>query len=116
MSSMRNHVETEAVPPPIGIAGVACLGSLAVIHLVTLPFIGFLDRWGIQWLLYTSVPIAVMFLILYRSSWHQELGRFTRTLSMLVSACLLFCGVVLFCSVIATALFVVLHNFRCVHY
>ena len=89
--------------PPIGIAGVACLACLAVVCLATRPFIGFLDHWGIQWLLYASLPVVTAFVILYRSSWHPELPRVTRILSMILSACIIY-GVVLLAGALTIAI------------
>ena len=93
---MSNNEQAEERQPPIGIAGLACFVCLAVVYLATRPFIGFLDRWGIQWLLYTSIPILIAFIILYRSSWHRELPTVTRTLSMLLSAVIIFVTALLF--------------------
>lgn len=82
--------QSENRQPPIGLATVACLVCLALVHLATRPFIGFLDPWKIQWLLQVALPVAVAFFILYRSAWHQELPRVTRILSMLLSAGILY--------------------------
>jgi hypothetical protein len=87
---MSNNEQSAESQPPIGLAGLACFGSLAIVYLATRPFIEWLERWEIQWLLYISIPIVIPFIILYRSSWHQELPRPTRILSMLLSACIIF--------------------------
>lgn len=96
MSVMSNNEQPEASRPPIGIAGISCFGCLPVVYLATRPFIGFLDKWGIQWLLYTSIPILIAFIVLYRSSWHRELPTVTRILSMLLSAVIIFTVALLF--------------------
>jgi hypothetical protein len=101
MNIADNNKQTEAGQPPIGIAGLACFGCLAVVYLATRPVIGFLDRWGIQWLLYTLIPISAVFVILYRSSWHRELPTITRTLSMLLSAAIIFVTVFLVAGLLA---------------
>jgi hypothetical protein len=80
---------------PIALASLACFGSLAVVCIATKPFIEFLDIWKLQWLLYISIPIVVPFIILYRSSWHRELPGVTRTLSILLSACIIYVVVVI---------------------
>ena len=98
MSATSNKQQIEKSQPPIGIAGLACFGSLALVCLATRPFIGFLDRWEIQWLLYISIPIGVPFIILYRSSWHRELPGVTRTLSMFLSSCIIYGVVFLACA------------------
>jgi len=90
MSGINHNTPTEQRPPPIGLAGIACFVCLAVVYLAARPFIGFLDRWGIQWAFYISLPIATAFTILYRSSWHQELPSVTRILSMILSSCIIF--------------------------
>jgi hypothetical protein len=97
---MSNTEQTETSQPPIGIAGFSCFGCLAVVYLTTRPFIGFLDKWGIQWLLYISIPILVAFIILYRSSWHRELPAVTRTLFMLLSAVIIFVAALLFAALL----------------
>lgn len=113
---MIDDEQMEARQPPIGLAGFVCFAGQAVIYLATRPFIDYLDRWGIQWLLYTSIPISVAFIILYRSSWHQELGRFTRVLSMLLSAFIIFCCALLIGGIIVGGLYVVGNNFTAFHY
>jgi len=46
VSVMNDDEQPEEYQPPIGTAGLACFGCLAVVYLTTKPFIGFLDRWG----------------------------------------------------------------------
>ena len=87
---------------PVGVAGVACFGSLAVIHLATQPFLRFLDPWGIQWLLEVSFPVAVAFIILYRNSWHEEMSGLKRVLPMILRAGIVY-GVVLMASALVLA-------------
>ena len=79
--------------PPIGLAGVAGLIGLsavgALLQLLTSHVAG---RWA-EWLfpvLFVTVPTAVAFLILYRSSWHREFCKARRILFMTGSAGLVF--------------------------
>lgn len=54
-------------------------------------------------LIYSLIPILVVFVILYRSSWHQELGKTTRILSMLLTSCIVFSCVLIIVGVIVAA-------------
>lgn len=102
MIAANKNEQTEGGQPPIGLAGLASFGSLAAVYFAARPFIAFLDRWEIQWLLYISIPLVVPFIILYRSSWHRELPGVTRTLSIFLSSCIIY-GVVLLASALAVA-------------
>ena len=87
---MSNNEQTEESQPPIGLAGLACFGTLAVVYLATSPLIGFQGIWGILWLLDFFIPVLAAFVILYRSSWHRELPNVTRILSMMLSSCIIY--------------------------
>lgn len=102
---------TEASQPPIGMAGFACMVCLAVVYLAARPLMNWLDIWWAGVLLCSVIPIAVAFLILYRSSWHRELPRVTRILSTILMSCLLFCCVLIVGLAILAAWFVVAHRF-----
>jgi len=113
---MREDNQSDNYQPPIGVAGLACLGCFAVLYLATKPFMIFRDVWWARWSLLTLIPISVVFTILYRSSWHQELGRVTRIFSMMLSSCILFCCVLLVGGITIGGLFVVLNRFTAFHY
>ena len=104
----ENH-NLETHQPPFGIAGLACLGCLAVVYLATKPFLVLHEVWA-RSALVTCFPIAVVFTILYCSSWHRELGRVRRILSVLLSSCALFCCVLLFAVMVAAGLYVAFYR------
>lgn len=76
--------------PPVGLASLACLACLAIIYLAARPFVVRLDVWWAEWLVYSLVPIAVTFVILYRSCWHRERAAVARTLSLFFFSCYIF--------------------------
>jgi hypothetical protein len=87
---------TEASQPPIGIAAFACMVCLGVVYLAARPVVSWLHIWWAGVLIYSVIPISVAFIILYRSSWHHELPSVKRILFMILSSCIVFCGVILF--------------------
>ena len=87
---MNDDEQPEQYQPPIGLAGLACLGCLGIVYLASRPCIGFLDRWGIEWVLYICMPFVTAFFILDASLWHREWGGVRRTLFMLLSACVVY--------------------------
>ena len=92
--------------PPFGLAGFACLVSFAVVY-YSAEFLHsqFVFGQG-RLLVYLLTPIAVAFIILYRSSLHREFTVARRICALLLSACLVV-GVTMFFGglVVATFLF-----------
>ena len=108
MSAMTNNEQTEISQPPIGIAGAACLVCLAVIYMVANPVVSWLEVWWAGLLIYSVIPIAAAFYILYRSSWHQELPSVRRIISMTLLACFIYAVVLIigvFVIVVASVFF-----------
>ena len=103
---MKNNEQTEVSQPPIGIAAFACMVCLGVVYLTAAPVVSWLHIWWARVLIYSVIPISAAFNILYRSSWHHELPRAKRILSIILSSCIAFCGVVLFGFVIIAGLYV----------
>ena len=82
--------QTEKNDPPIGVAGFACLDCFALTWwLASFASRHFNIAWTV-WPLSIASSLAVTFSILYRSKWHRELATFTRVLSMLLSAAIIF--------------------------
>jgi hypothetical protein len=106
LDCMKNNEPTEVSQPPIGIAAFACMVCLGVVYLAARPVVSWLHIWWAGVLIYSVIPISVAFIILYRSSWHHELPRVKRILSMILSSCIIFCGVLLFGLAIIAALYV----------
>ena len=91
MFIMDSDVPTEKSPSPVIMAGLACLISLPVILLATLPMARF---HGIHWVgsvLFTLIPLSTAFFTLYRSPWHPEFSKTRRIFSVLASSCLIYC-------------------------
>ena len=101
LSFMRNI----AKQPPFGIAGLACLACLVIIHCATGPLLSHLLVWWCRLLIYLAAPIATAFTILYHSSWHREFSRAKRAVVIGISSCIV---VVVTLLVAGLALFVVL--------
>lgn len=73
-------------------AGFACLVSWAIIYFATRPVIWLDHLPGLAWLLlvlFTVLPLAVVFLILYFSAWHREFPAVRRVISVAFSSCLI---------------------------
>jgi hypothetical protein len=79
--------------PPYLIAGLVCLLCLPVIYLATRPLIWLLHARWVVWplfTLWTLVPIAAAFVVLYRSTWHRDWPKNQRFFSMIFSSCVIF--------------------------
>ena len=76
-------------------ACLACFGSLTFIYWAARPAVERLEvRWA-EFLVYAVIPIAVTFIILYRSCWHREIAWVARTGFLLLLSCLILMGVLL---------------------
>ncbi len=64
-----------------------------------------------EWAVYALVPIAVIFVLLYRSGWHRELTGAPRTLALIGLSGFIFCSVLIVGGAILTALLVVINHF-----
>ena len=87
----RDEINESA--PPLLIAALVCLLCLPAIYLATRPVVWLVNGVWVAWTLaaiFTVVPLAVTFLFLYGCAWRQELPRFRRMISALVSACIIF--------------------------
>ncbi|MEI8288308.1 MAG: hypothetical protein WCH99_02455 [Verrucomicrobiota bacterium] len=91
MSTANDNGQTAASQPPIGIAGIASMICLAFIYAVANPVVNWLAVWWAGLLIYSVIPILVAFTVFYRSSWHREQPKSRRILSLILSACLVFC-------------------------
>ena len=89
----------------------------AIVSLVAFAFIYWLDSevvsalrlWWAELLVYALVPMLLSFIILYRSSWHQEMTRAGRTTLLALLSCLILPGV-LIATGIAFALAVLVYS------
>ena len=94
------HVRHEDDPPaettaPVGVALLACFASLALTYWLTRSLVTQLSVWWIQLWVYALVPVAVTFIILYRSCWHPKITGAARTCSLLLLSCAIFAGTLL---------------------
>jgi hypothetical protein len=77
------------------IAAIACFVSLAFSYWMGRPAVGLLeDRWA-ELLAYAIIPMAVTFIILYRSCWHREIMGAVRTCVLLLLSWVILLGVLL---------------------
>lgn len=74
------------------IAGLVCLVCFPIIYLATRPLVWLHMVWP-GWLLlalFTMVPLSVVFIILYYSTWHEERPKIRRVVSAVLSSCVIF--------------------------
>jgi hypothetical protein len=72
----------------------------AVVSFVSFVFIYWLDGrdvsslglWWAETLIYAFIPVLLAFIVLYRSSWHQEMRSSARAALMAILSCLIFPG------------------------
>ncbi len=74
---------------------LACFGSLMFIYLAARHVVELFEALWAEWLVYSSIPMAVTFVILYRSCWHREITGLARTSALLLISCLILAGVIL---------------------
>jgi hypothetical protein len=79
----------------MAIASVACFAALTFVYWAARPAVARLGVWWAEVLVYAIIPVAVTFVILYRSCWHQEIAGGRRTCSVLLASCAIFAGVLL---------------------
>jgi hypothetical protein len=117
---LNHHDWPPKTQSPIGASAVACLVSFLIILGVDGRVVSLLGNWWAEFLVYSFVPLLLAFVILYRSSWHRELGAKTRTfLAALLSTIIL--GGVLIAMGIALVLLGLVYishfqNFTAFHY
>lgn len=81
--------ETES---PILTSAMVSLFSFALILWLDVREVSSLGVWWAETLIYSFVPILLAFIILYRSSWHQEMRRSARAVLLAVLSCLILPG------------------------
>ena len=88
---MSDNEQTEQAPEvqsplrrAIVIAFIASFVSLILFYCVARPAVSQLQVWWVELLVYAFIPIAVTFIILYRSCWHREITGAARTCSLLL--------------------------------
>jgi hypothetical protein len=84
--------EQSPVQRAVVIASIACFASLMLFYWVARPAIERLEiRWA-KFLVCAIIPMAVTFIILYRSCWHREITGAARTCSLLLLSCVILGG------------------------
>lgn len=81
--------ETES---PVVAAGLVSFFSFAFIYWLDGREVSSLGVWWAETLIYAFIPILLAFIVLYRSSWHQEMRQSARSAFMAVLSCLIFPG------------------------
>jgi hypothetical protein len=76
----------------IAAAAIASLVSLIFFYWFTRPMVSQLQDWWRELLAYAVLPVAVAFVILYRSGWHREITGLARTCSLLLVSCAILMG------------------------
>lgn len=78
---------------PFQASAVAALVSFIAICWLDGRAVSLLGAWWAELLVYAFVPTLLAFIILYRSSWHQELGGLVRALRAGLWSVIIFAGV-----------------------
>ncbi|HTV40924.1 MAG TPA: hypothetical protein VMF08_10130 [Candidatus Sulfotelmatobacter sp.] len=87
----RNEINDNK--PPLLTAGLMCLVCVPVLFLTTRPVVWLSNGPWVAWLLggsFIIVPLAVTFIVLYRSAWHDDRPQVRRIISVAVSSCIIF--------------------------
>lgn len=87
---MNVEGKTNDDTPPVVLAVLGGLLCLPIIRILTNPVGRFVNARLAEWVIlgtFVLVPMAVAFVILYRSSWHREYSRLRRVVSVLLSSC-----------------------------
>ena len=87
----HSHQPPEA-QSPFKASVAAALISFILICWIDGGVISLRQAWWTQLLAYAFIPILLAFIILYRSSWHREMGSVTRSLATALMSCLIFAG------------------------
>jgi hypothetical protein len=77
------------------LAVFTCFISLALIYWATRPVVNLIKIPWIEFLAYALGPLAVTFMILYRSGWHREIFGAKRTCTLLLLSFAILGGVIL---------------------
>jgi hypothetical protein len=102
MNANEQTSPVHADPPRvIVIAAAACFLSLTFFYLAVHAVISRLDLLWAEWVIYATIPLAVTFIYLQRSDWHQEITGAKRIRSLLLLSGLIFGGVVVTMGVMA---------------
>ncbi len=108
---MNNIGQTSEVQTPLQQvlvrASIAAFACLALLYCLARPAVGLLESRMAELLVYSIIPVTIIFVFLYRSCWHREITGVLRTcslfgLSFLVFACeliviLFLFGIAMFC-------------------
>jgi uncharacterized membrane protein YgdD (TMEM256/DUF423 family) len=103
---MNQNDQPAEFQSPIGVASFACFVCLAVIYRLAHPVVVRLGIWWEELLVYALIPVAVTFVILYRSHWHREIARAARASWLVLLSCVIFCGDLLLIGLLIAMLFV----------
>ena len=105
------------VDPPYDTTIAVCTISLIGIPWVAKSVVTKIDGWWMEGLIaYALIPIAITFIILYRSRWHLERVGVARTLSLILLSSFIFCGVFIFFGAMLLAVGVICVRFTAFHY
>jgi carbon starvation protein CstA len=75
------------------VASLACFISLIISYLAARTAVNLLAVPWVTMLVYAFVPMAVTFVILFRSCWHREFSAAIRTYYLLLLSCVITGGV-----------------------
>lgn len=80
---------------PLGSSAMAALVSFIFIYWLDGRWVSTLQLWWAQLLAYGFIPMLLAFIILYRSSWHRQIGRCARASLLVLMSGIIFGGVLI---------------------
>jgi hypothetical protein len=108
---MNQNEQPSEVQSPTGVAAFVCLVSLAFLLSVARPAVSLLQVWWAELMVYALIPISVAFIILYRTRWHREMAKATRTLFLIWLSCIIFAAVLMLIGVVLISASVFFYRF-----
>ena len=91
-----NHSDQPAeTQSPLASSAAASLVSFVLICCLDSRFVSMLRVWWAELLVYAVIPVLVAFIVLYRSSWHQEMRRAGRACLLALVSCSIFGAVLI---------------------
>jgi len=85
---------------PLVASAMAALVSFVLVYWLDRPVVSLLRLWWAELLAFAVIPILLAFVVLYRSSWHQDMRRAVRAVLVAAMSCTIF-GVVVIIAAMA---------------
>jgi ABC-type Na+ efflux pump permease subunit len=87
---LNNSAQPPEAQSPMVAAATTSFVSFLFVSCLNLFFVTDRQFWWEELLVCTTIPILLAFIALYRTAWHHELRRTTRTLLVALTSCAVF--------------------------